>query len=82
MIGEASGRQYLTVSPAAEILERVAECELDLALVIRQSAVDERTIVLIGVMGGRTELRMVEDVEQFGSELQCLPLRNPEILEG
>lgn len=70
--------------PAPEILERVAQRELDLALVVGQRSEDSCTTVraaLIGIAIRQSELRMVENVEHLGAKLELLPFGNFEVLE-
>ena len=71
--------------PAPLNSEGVAQRELNLALVVRQSAVDPGAPIrasLIGIIAGSRELGMVENVEHFSTELKIVPFRDFKILEG
>lgn len=56
-------------------LKRVAQGELNFALIIRQSTGNLRAVrPLVRMIAGNAELRVVEDVEEVGAELELVLL--------
>jgi hypothetical protein len=54
--------------------------ELDFALIVRQRGADSGSSALVGIIAGQFELRVVGDVEEFGTEAQSVALGKGELL--
>src|SRR5215470_5763152 len=62
-------------------LELPLQRELDFTLVIGHRAGDGCAAYDIYLIAGKRKVRRVRDIEEFGSKLETLPLRQPKVLE-